>query len=297
MGNGVAQTALKPSVLDYVDERRRRREIAPGTVGTFRECLLVFAHDIGPKREVRSIRPAQIERWVGLQLERGLAPATVRLRLSTVRGFCRWAVRNGLITRDPTLLLSAPKVAHYLPRALRPDQVGATLEQARDARERLCILLMAQEGLRGIEVERLQLGDIDMTGQSMLVKGKGGYERVLPITDETWFALEEYLNEFPARNGPLVRSYTEPTKVLGCPTIRKQVSEAMTRAGVNESGHALRHTAATQMLKNGANIRDVQTMLGHQSLQNTQRYIAFSAVGELRGLMGRTNYRGAQRAK
>jgi site-specific recombinase XerD len=277
-------------VLFYIGERHEANELAPTTIRSFREALLLFAKEVGESRQLATVTRRELEEWMRTQAKRGNGPATIRLRMSTVRGLYRWAVDNGFVKVDPTLNIKMPKPPRHLPRALRPEQVGAALAGALDERERLMILLMCQEGLRAVEVSRLNFDDVDMASRSMLVRGKGGYERLLPITDESWAALEGYLSRFPVRHGPLIRSYSRPLERLQAPYVASRVSNALHRAGVRESGHALRHTAATQMLKHGAGLRDVQTMLGHQSLQNTQRYLAFTAVGELRDLMGSVNY-------
>lgn len=180
-----------------------------------------------------------------------------------------------LLPRSPTPLLAFP---------------------AATTRTRVVVILMCQLGLRCAEVSRLQVGDIDWTNGSLLVHGKGGNQRVLPITAEARQALEDYLSEHPACAGPLVRSYADPTRALTPGYIGDRIRKLMFLTGVKalprdgKSAHSLRHTAATDMLAHGANVRSVQVALGHQSLQTTQRYLSWS-VDDLRRAMEGRKYR------
>jgi site-specific recombinase XerD len=155
-----------------------------------------------------------------------------------------------------------------------------------DSRAVLVCLLMVQEGLRAIEVTRLQLSDVDFGDGTILVKGKGNQERLLPVSSETRHALDAYLAGHPARAGPLVRSFTHPARAITANHVSKLVSRWMCAAGVRGTGHSLRHSMATHLLRAGADIRDIQMALGHMNLSSTSVYLPFSDVGRLRTVMG-----------
>jgi integrase/recombinase XerC len=205
-----------------------------------------------------------------------VAASTLRNQLSIVKTFCQWLVKRGHVKIDPTLDIASPRQPRYLPRGLGQPMVAGTFAGAPDARAILILSLMVQEGLRCCEVAELQIGDIDDQQRLLMVRGKGGHERVLPITSETWVALQAYLAEHPAKAGPLIRSYTRAARGVGA----------------RHLSHALRHTAATDMLRAGAHLRDVQNALGHQSLATTQRYLPL-VVHDLRAAMEGRKYRGA----
>ena len=221
-----------------------------------------------------------------------MAAATARSRLSQVRAFCRWCVKHHYMTVDPTMDVRGPRPPRHVPRSLRLVQVEASLDAAPDRRARLMMLLMVQEGLRACEVAGLELGDIDPVERLMLVRGKGGHERVLPISDETFAAMEDYLGEHPATAGPLVRSYNHCARAISPSWVSRLTSIWMHTAGVPDSGHSLRHTAATDMLRAGANIRDVQAVLGHASIATTGRYLGWSMVDLRKATAGRRYLRG-----
>jgi site-specific recombinase XerD len=277
------------AVLEYVQARTDRQEIRPATVYRFREILGLFASEVGRARPLSSVTRKHLDEWVKAMGLRHLAPRTIRLRIGTVRGLFRWAVIEGYVKKDPTLSLRQPKLPRQLPRGIKDDQVTAVLEQCRDNRERLAVLLMRREGLRAIEVANLELADIDGDERSMIVRGKGGHERALPIVDEVWAALETYLAERGRFDGHLLQayrpSYAHVDDGITARYVVRLVGDAFRRAGVKASGHALRHTFATDLLRNGANLRDVQTALGHVSISTTQIYLGFTVVGDLRGFM------------
>jgi site-specific recombinase XerD len=157
---------------------------------------------------------------------------------------------------------------------------------------------MAQEGLRCIEVASLQLGDIDMLDWFIRVVGKGGHERYLPLSEETIRAIRDYLGEYPASSGTLIRSYVHPTDGIRPATIGNLVSECMKAAGVKgrrserRSAHSLRHSAAQHILDHGATIEQVREILGHRDLSSTAIYLKRRhAVTELRSAMTGREYR------
>jgi integrase/recombinase XerD len=284
------EPTLPHLVSRYLAERRARGELARTSLLTIKYTLAGFVRVAGEATPPSKIRAGHVEEWLG---HVPMAAATARARLSQVRSFCRWCVRKGYMPRDPTLEVKGPKPPRYVPRSLRLVQVEASLEAAPDRRATLMMLLMVQEGLRACEVAGLELGDIDPAERLMLIRGKGGHERVLPISDETWTAMEEYLAERPATAGPLVRSYNHPSRAITASWVSRLTSVWMHSAGVDDSGHSLRHTAATDMLRAGANIRDVQAVLGHASIATTGRYLGWSMVDLRKATAGRRYRKGS----
>ena len=278
---------LGPLALRYVAERERRKEIGKTAARSAHYTLTTLVRVVGWEKDTRKLRRADIERW---QERRDLAPATMRNQLSVVRGFCAWLVRNGYAKKDPTLDIPNPRQPRYLPRGLPAADVGQVLSECPDVRSHLILTLMVQQGLRCAEVAALQIGDIDFDERVMVVRGKGGHQRPLPITEETWTAMGRYLAEYPARHGPLVRSYRRPTRGLKAKYLSQSVAKWMHGAGLAATGHSLRHSCATDMLRAGAHVRDVQQALGHASLQTTQAYLPW-VVNDLREAMGSRRYR------
>ncbi len=273
----------------YVMQRWDRQEISKETRRSFRETLRLFAETVGHDRLLDQVKPRNLDVWIKGMANRQVAAATIRLRIGTVKGFFRWAVLEGHAKKDPTIGLRLPKPVRTVPRSLSDDQIALALERCVDARERLIVLLMREEGLRAIEVANLQMGDIDMAARTMVVKGKGGHSRVLPVTSTMMGALSSFLTERGRDSGALIqsyqRSYASDNDGLSAKVVARFASEAIKRSGVKESGHALRHTFAHRMIDAGASIRDVQLALGHASIVTTQVYLGHAALGDLRGFM------------
>lgn len=275
----------------YIDEGARRGNFAPTTATTYRSILRAFARDAG-NPHTKQLARRHVARWYG-RLD--CAPSTTRHRLSVVQTFCAWLVLNGHTPRDPSLGFKPPRQPKYVPRNLTAEEAAATIAACPDSRARLIVVLMLQLGLRCCEVSNLEVGDVDRSAGLVLIRGKGGDERVLPITCEAEQALRDYLADHPATSGPLIRSYQRHWRSLTAGYISGRVALWMRQAGVKKhardgkSAHAGRHTALTDMLVNGANVRQVQAAAGHKSLQTTQRYLGWN-VEELRTAMEGRRY-------
>jgi len=286
-------TAAVPSLSEllclYVEGRHRRGELAPLTVETLRSNFSTFLRIVGD-RPVEEFTRDDVERWLA---EVELAPATVRTRLSQLRGFCTWALEHGHLVADPMLGIRRPRQPRLVPRGLELGESRALVRACPDSRARLVVLLMLQEGLRRKEVAGLEVGDVNFGERSVRIRGKGGHERVLPLSPETFRALTAYLREWPAFAGPLIRRYSDGRTGVTPATVGRLVSDLMRVAGVKHaaydgrSAHSARHTAASDMLKHGAHLRDIQRALGHQSITSTERYLPLLVNGLGKAMGGR----------
>lgn len=269
----------------------RTHELSTETITTM-ACNLRHFASVVDDPPARHLSKSHVEHWLRTAK---LAPSTMRTRLSQLRCFSGWAVEHGYMRKDPTLGVRGPRQPRRLPRGLKLAEVQAVLAHASDDRARLIVLLMVQEGLRRKEVAGLSLGDIDMAERTMLIVGKGDNERVLPVSDETWQALTAYLATGRIVGGPVIRSLRDGRSAIQPGMVGRVVSRTMLAAGVKEraydgrSGHSCRHTAATDSLRAGAHVRDVQRMLGHVNLSSTQVYLPL-VVHDLRAAMGGRQY-------
>ncbi len=285
---------VQPAVDAYV-LARKRAGAKRGTTDNLNWALGLFAAHCG-KRHLDAIGAADIERFIN---DDRYAPGTRRVMLSAVRGLFRWAERQKYIRRNPATFIEAPKLPRMLPRALPGGDGMKLIDACPDARARLICTLMLQQGMRCVEVSRMQLGDIDRLHNTIRIRGKADHERILPLLDETTLCLNAYLAEHPCSAGPLVRAYNARSS-LAPSTISRLVSEWLVDAGVKThardgiSAHCNRHTMATDMLLGGAHLRDVQAALGHANLQTTQVYLPAVVNGLDVAMAGRT-YHGARR--
>lgn len=278
----------------YLAERRARGELCEVTVRNQRCHLRGLAESFGA-RPVDRLSRRSIQRWQ--ETIGHLSPASRRQQLSSVRMFCRWLVERRLVNSDPTAGLPLVRQPRSVPRALSHRAVVALLEQAPDLRARAIIWLMLGCGLRCCEVARLEVADYDPAGPSLIVIGKGGHERFLPVEpDEVRAVLDRYLLETGIVPGPLIRSHREPWRGLQPDSISRLVARWLTDAGVKVrrrdgvSAHALRHTAASDVLDACGDVRVVQELLGHAHLATSAVYLRRASIGKLRAAMAGRHY-------
>lgn len=272
----------------YVAERTAAGEFSASTLPSVKWTLRHFGAFVAgvPLSELSA---RHVEEYLA---SISVARSTSRQRFCHLRQFSRWLVRRGHLAADITAELRAPRQPRAVPRGYRREVVDELLAVAPDARARLIVLLEVQEGLRACEVARIELGDIDYDERTALIRGKGQRERLLPLSAQTWEALEAYLNEHPLKAGPLIRSYNEPWRGISSAHVQHLVQGWLRLAGVRSGGgHGLRHTMATTLLRERrADIRDVQMALGHATLQSTSVYLPFSDARRLRAVMGGRHY-------
>ena len=224
---------------------------------------------------------------------RGYAPATLARKLSTLRGLTRFLTENGGLAADPARGLPGPRRRRRLPRVLTVAEVDALLSQASGAdplslRDRAVLELLYGCGLRSMEVVVLRLGDVQAGQAQLVVNGKGGRMRVVPVGEEAAAALRRYLERGrPAlAGGDAGEPLREATLFLTCrgralltSDVRRIVVDYSRRAGiVGASPHMLRHAYATHMLERGADLRAIQELLGHASVSTTQVYTHVSGA-------------------
>lgn len=280
-----SMTTLRQLTDRYVTEREHKGEVTRPTARQMRSRLHAFAAHTPP--DPTRLTRKHIDRWLEAP---GLSAHYRRARLSTLRGFCQWAVLNKHLRRDPTLGVRFAKLPPLLPRALNGEQAQQVARCARgDQRTALMVSFMLNEGLRRAEVAAIQVGDLDRRAQTLAVRGKGGQGGVtsrLPISAETMRLLAAYLPTVACSSGPLFRSRLNPDKGLSPARVGELVMETMRSAGVKEyngdghSAHALRHTCAQDLVDAGVDMRTVQRVLRHTSIRNTELYVR----GEVRGL-------------
>lgn len=271
---------------------RDGRGLSPHTVRAYRTDLEELFDHIGLPTDAdgaavgRALTTRAVRGWLGSMADEGAARSTLARRTAAVRNFTGWAHEGGWLPGDPALAIGSPRPDQRLPEVLDRAAVGALLERARTeaaggdpvrVRDRSVVELLYATGIRVAELCSLDLGSVEPEGQTLRVVGKGDKERVVPYGDPAAEALEDWLG----RGRPaLVSARSGRALYLGARggrvdqrVVRGALHRLTARAGVHDaSPHALRHTAATHLLEGGADLRSVQELLGHASLQTTQRY-------------------------
>jgi site-specific recombinase XerD len=273
----------------HVGSERGRSEATVAAYRTDVEDLAAFCaqRGVGAPREVDQ---ALLRRYLGALTASGYARATVVRRASSVRGLFAFLARRSVVDTDPARHLGTPKRGVTLPRVLRPDQV-ATLIAACDTstafgvRDQALLELLYGGGARVAEACALDLPALDLVTATVRLYGKGRKERIVPLGEPAVDSLRAYIDSARpelARQRPPGRS-TDAVFLngrgqrIGVRDARRAVSRAARRAGLERvTPHTLRHSYATHLLEGGADLRAVQELLGHASLQTTQRYTHLS---------------------
>lgn len=230
-------------------------------------------------RSLLSVEVADVRRWLATGPR---APASIQRRIATVRSYFRWALREKLVDRSPAERIRPPRVVRPLPRVLEIDEASRVAEEAPTARHRALFEVGYGAGLRVSELVALNVADVDLdAGLVRVRRGKGGKDRVVPLGSEAAAAIRTMLaeREIPSEALFLNRSHRR----LGVRSAYEIIHREADRLGVGDvHPHALRHSFATHLLANGADIRSIQEMLGHASLSTTQRYTRVDAAELIR---------------
>lgn len=275
----MANTIYATDVIDYV--RWKRSTITDRTAYRTTCELLRFGRFHG--MNTRHVTLEMCQDWVDSKRAHG----TQRTAYSDLNLFFTWCLRKGRVRNNPMLEVRVPDPPASSPRSISQESADAILAACADERQRLVALLMMRMGLRARECALAEIGDISFRSRTMAVRGKGGQDDVtrrVPITDDVYAALEAYLDKYPASAGPLIRSYREArdgsAAAMSARWLSIQMSRIFQDAGIKRyaydgmSAHALRHTAATELVEAGAPLTVVQGLLGHKELSTTQIYIS-----------------------
>jgi integrase/recombinase XerD len=241
----------------------------------------------GRGRSLQSASAEDIEAWFESLSARGLSPATASRRRAAARQFYRFVLSEGWRTDDPSRRVEAPRAGRPLPKVLSRADVEALIaaSAARDGAQGLrlaCLVeLIYAAGLRVSEVTALPLADVARDPAYIIVSGKGGKERLAPLNDAARAAVKAFMAVRPSffPKGVKASPWLFPSRGRsGRLTPRRfaqLLNEAARDAGVDPakvSPHVLRHAFATHLLEGGADLRVVQTLLGHTDIATTQIY-------------------------
>lgn len=248
--------------------------------------LLAYAASEGVT-DLPGLELGTLRRWLGVQSEAGASRSTLARRSATTRSFTAWAVREELISTDPSLRLKAPKKEKPLPGVLQAQQLARLLTSLEEAaaegaplavRNRAMVELLYATGLRVGELAGMDVDDLNPDRRTLRVIGKGNKERTVPYGVPAAIAVDDWLR----RGRPLLAT-ERSAAALFLGSRGNRVDQRQVRAVVKElfdalgdtsatGPHALRHSAATHLLDGGADLRAVQEILGHSSLATTQIY-------------------------
>jgi len=269
---------LKNKFITYLSSEKR---FSKHTVKSYTTDLTQFTSFLADEfqivDDINEIRFQIIRTWIASLLEKGVSPRSVNRKISTLKSYFKFLIREGVIVENPMTKVVAPKSKKRLPVFIEEDQIESLLNEVRfeegfiGERNKLIIELFYVTGIRLSELINIKISDIDFQNQSIKVLGKRNKERLIPLSSSMVGELRSFIeknqqNQFLFTNLDGKRLYTKLVYRL----VNKYIGEI---SSVNKkSPHILRHTFATHMLNNGADINAIKELLGHATLSATQVY-------------------------
>lgn len=289
--------------ITYIMAERR---YSAGTAANYERSIRRFCSDTGIDAEALDpalVAPDDIRDWIVSLSQRGLAPVTVNNMVVALRAFLRWARKVGAVEGDPFLRIAMQRTPTKLPTYIAEGKMMQLLDELPDTtpkerRNSLIITLFYASGIRLAELLGIRIADFSADFGQLKVLGKGNKERIVPLPNPVAARVARYVEDVLGVEGTANGERDEESDLLknksqkvwksaenflfsgheGVPLSRNEayriVRSELTRAGVQgkKSPHVLRHTYATHMLNNGADMREIQELLGHSSLAATQVY-------------------------
>lgn len=277
-----------PAIAAFTEYILKQRGYSVHTVSAYRKDLEQFTEYLGEMgAETRIPRPEQVTRdhirsFLGDLARHGLNKSSIARKLASLRAFFGYLDRMGLIQNNPATIVAGPKLDKRLPKYLHESEINRSLrmidpESVAGVRDRAILELFYGTGMRLSELVGLDVGDVDFSGGTVRVLGKGGKERIMPIGRTVTQTLRGYL-DIRGRFSPSAQDRALFLNFQGKRIsargvqyrVRKTLAEGSEKRRL--SPHMLRHSFATHLLDHGADLQAVKELLGHASLSTTQTY-------------------------
>jgi len=296
------EKSFSPLVRQFLDYLQLEKHFSDYTVKSYGTDLIQFGQflmgEIGQGPDVPPLQLAgatldekhiqcdaiAVRQFLNFLYSRNYTKSTTARKLATLRSFYKFCIRRGLLTVSPLSQIRTPKQDKRLPRCLDLEQVQKLLDAPGDAdllsaRDKAMLEVLYSSGIRVSELVDLEMADLDLAEGVLRVRGKGRKERLTPIGSQAIKAIQRYFEirtADPRLAGlPTTRVFlNKHGQSLSTRSVRRKLDKYLEAAGLDPgiSPHTLRHSFATHLLNNGADLRSVQELLGHQSLSTTQIY-------------------------
>lgn len=267
-------------IAEYLEYLQAERGLAENTIEAYRTDLTSFCdflYALESIDDIEKIKRQHINYYIKELHDHNYTPTSVTRKIAAIRGWFRWLSANEIITQDPSLSIELPRLAKKLPKVMTISEIEQILKNNLNETESVMLELLYGAGLRVSELAGLELNNIELSSRYIRCVGKGSKERLIPIGTKAKKAILKYLKirDF------YIKKFRLDTKRF----LIKENGHLMTRQDIyvfirkqgellkkHISPHTLRHSFATHMLENGADLRVVQELLGHSDVSTTQLY-------------------------
>lgn len=264
---------------EYLEYLEIEKGLCENTLEAYRRDLGSFLEFCNC--ELNDIKRSHLNSYILALREQKYSPTSVARKIASLRGFFKWLCANEICTSNPALTLEQPKLPQKLPKVMTIEEIETILKQNLTPEQKVIVELLYGCGLRVSELANLDLNNIDTGAKYLQCMGKGSKERIVPLGKKAVKAVKNFL---PHREY-LVNKFKLSTKKLlitenGKPVTRQDIYNFINEQGKkihkHISPHTLRHSFATHLLENGADLRIVQELLGHSDVSTTQLYTHIS---------------------
>jgi len=281
------------SFLDYITYEKRFSEHTVQGYHTDLEQFFLFILETFEINKLEHVSRQVVRSWIIKLMQSNQAPTTVRRKISSLQSFYKFLIKKQIVDSNPVRGVLLPKLSTKVPSFLRFSEINPLISSSPDAeRHPQYMDILAQTifailyhcGLRRAELIQLKLVDVNTRKREMLVFGKGSKQRIVPLSDELISLLEVYLtfrSDLNEIKDPEYLLLTEKGKVLYPNFVYRVVRNGIKLNSTSEkaSPHVLRHTFASHLSQNGADLNAIKSLLGHSSLASTQVYTHHSLEG------------------
>jgi integrase/recombinase XerC len=280
---------IRKGIARFLEHLRGERHASAHTLRAYRNELSRFGEYLGPEIRWKDIDHVFLRGFLSSLHSQGLSKVSVARALAALRSMYKWLAREGVVQQNPAKLVSSPKLPKKLPRVPTMEEMNGLLNSelpeaaAFPERDRAIFELLYGCGLRNSELVGIELNDIEETNGVILVRGKGKKQRYVPLEGAADEALQRYR---PARQKVLLETKKATRRLFinqrGGPLTSRSVGRIVKQIAVAKGlppdihPHTLRHAFGTHMLTEGADLRAIQELLGHERLSTTQKYTQLS---------------------
>lgn len=282
---------MKSLIGGFSSYLQHERNVSPHTYKNYLVDLTQFFQFLekrtggfmdGDAEDIGKVDATVIREFMG-QIHDAMAPSSIARKIATLRTFFQYCIRKGYSFTNPAREVATPKVPKRLPKFLSVDEVFTLLATPSDAsaigaRDKAALELLYASGLRVSELVGLNTEDIDYNGKSVRVFGKGRKERIIPMNDKASEALKKYIAQRTSLTadsaGEKALFVNRQGGRLTARSVERLLIKYIKQCGLQMrvTPHVLRHTFATHLIGQGADMRGIQELLGHASLSTTQKY-------------------------
>ena len=267
-------------IADYLEYLEAERGLSQNTIDAYRRDLTSFCEFLYSIESIDNfdrIKRQHINYFIKELHDKNYIPTSVTRKIASIRGWFRWLTANEFITQDPSLGVELPKLTKKLPKVMSIQEIETVLKNNLSDIEISMLELLYGAGLRVSELTGLELNNIELNSRYVRCIGKGAKERIIPIGEKAKKSILKYLKHREL----IIKKYKLETKYLLIKDNGKKVTRQDVYVFIRKQGellkkhispHTLRHSFATHMLENGADLRVVQELLGHSDVSTTQLY-------------------------